>query len=84
MDRQFLLWTGSFSEQLVHVTDSIFFLTVNTADLETLVRLNTNVQYFCGKRVRCAPLPLSLNPPLASTSREEIYQVVYIALRGKD
>ena len=31
VDRQHLLWTGSFSEQLVHVTGSIFFLTVNTA-----------------------------------------------------
>ena len=30
MDRQILLWTGSFLEQLVHVTGSIFFLTVNT------------------------------------------------------
>ena len=31
VDRQLSLRTGSFSEQLVHETGSIFFLTVNTA-----------------------------------------------------
>ena len=33
VDRQQLLWTSSFSEQLVRVTGGIFFLTVNTAKM---------------------------------------------------
>ena len=34
-----LLSTGSFSEQLVHVTGSIFFLTVNTACMRSSVKM---------------------------------------------
>ena len=29
----FVLWTSSFSEQLVHMTGSIFFLIVNTENM---------------------------------------------------